>query len=86
MSEMSTTIAARLEHVRRTIAEAAERAGRSTSGITLVAVSKTFDDDAVRAARDAGQVDFGESRAKALAARHDADPALGVRWHFVGRL
>ena len=86
MTDMSTSIGERLDDVRRAIAEAAGRAGRSTSGITVVAVSKTFDDDAVRAARDAGQVDFGESRAKALAARHEADPPLGVRWHFVGRL
>ncbi|WP_370326264.1 YggS family pyridoxal phosphate-dependent enzyme [Euzebya sp.] len=79
-------LAARVADVRRRMAAAIERSGRSPSGITLVAVSKTVDDDAVRAARDEGLTDFGESRAQALAARVAADPPLGVRWHFVGRL
>lgn len=68
------------------MADAAERAGRSLSGVTLVAVSKTFPDQAIRQVRDQGQMDFGESRPQALAARQKADPPLGVRWHFVGRL
>lgn len=79
-------VAERLAEVRKRMAEAAARAGRSLSGVTLVAVSKTFSDDAVRAVRDLGQLDFGESRPQALAARLKADPSLGVRWHFVGRL
>lgn len=79
-------IAQRLSEVRARIAAAAARADRSTSAITLVAISKTFDDDAVRAARVAGQIDFGEIRAQALSARLAADPPLGARWHFVGRL
>lgn len=86
MTTVPDTIAGRLAVVRQRIADAAQRAGRSASGITLVAVSKTFDDDAVRAARRAGQLDFGESRAQALDARTKVDPPLGVRWHFVGRL
>lgn len=79
-------ITARVVDIRSRVAAAAERAGRSTSGITLVAVSKTFPDDHVRAARKAGLLDFGESRPQALAARLDADPPLAVRWHFVGHL
>jgi PLP dependent protein len=72
--------------VRERMQAAADRSGRSLSGVTLVAVSKTVDDDAVRAVRDAGVRDFGESRAQALRDRQLADPPLGVRWHFVGRL
>ena len=79
-------IAARLAQVRADVRAAAERSGRSASGITIVAVSKTFDDDAVRAARAAGHLDFGESRAQALTARLAVDPPLRARWHFVGRL
>src|SRR5690606_7786933 len=45
-----------------------------------------FSDQAIREVRDQGQLDFGESRPQALAARLKADPPLGVRWHFVGRL
>lgn len=79
-------VADRLAEVRSRMADAAARAGRSLSGVTLVAVSKTFSDEAVRAVRDLGQLDFGESRPQALAARLKADPPLHVRWHFVGRL
>ena len=86
MTTASPSVGLRLEAVRERIAEAAMRAGRSTSGITLVAVSKTFSDDVVREAREAGQIDFGESRAQSLTARMDADPPLAARWHFVGRL
>ncbi len=86
MTAARTAVADRLAEVRGRIADAAARAGRSTSGITLVAVSKTFDDDTVREARDAGQIDFGESRAQALRARLQAAPSLAARWHFVGRL
>lgn len=79
-------IALRLSEVRSRVEEAARRGGRSASGISVVAVSKTFPDAAVRAARGAGHVDFGESRAQELSRRLKADPPLGARWHFVGRL
>ena len=79
-------IAARLADVRRRIAEAAARAGRSRASVTLVAVSKLFDVSDVLAARRAGQSDFGESRAQELKKRLEPTADLGVRWHFVGRL
>lgn len=78
-------IARRLAEVRARLAAAAHRAGRDPAAITLVAVGKGFDAGVVAAARDAGQVDLGESRAQELTAKHEA---LGgrARWHFVGRL
>ena len=48
-------IAANLDTVRRRIRQAADRAGRSPDHVTLVAVSKTFSADHIRAAADAGQ-------------------------------
>lgn len=77
--------AERLLAVRRRVAAAAERAGRSPGSVTLVAVSKGIADDEIAAARDAGQVDFGENRVQELTAKRDA-LGPGVRWHFVGRL
>ena len=56
------TIAENLAEVRARIDAAARRAGRDPADITLVAVSKTFDADHVRAAWDAGQRDFGENK------------------------
>lgn len=77
-------LAARLSAVTRRIAAAAARAGRVPSSITLLAVSKGFDADVVAAARDAGQVDFGENRVQELQSKAGVLP--GVRWHFIGRL
>lgn len=82
-------LSARLQQVWNRIAAAAERAGRAPHLLTLVAVSKTVEAATVAAARAAGQVDFGESRAQELAAKAPALAAAQVarvRWHFVGQL
>ena len=85
VSPSQATAASRMADVRRRIGDAAERAGRSPHAVTVVAVSKSFDADAVEAVRAGGQVDFGESRAQELE-RKAAEVGTGVRWHFVGRL
>ena len=80
-------IAANLADVRARIATAAERAGRRASEVTLVAVSKTFGDEHVRAAQAAGQADFGENKVQEgllkIAATSDVP---GIRWHLIGHL
>jgi pyridoxal phosphate enzyme (YggS family) len=82
-------IADRVAAVRERIARAAERAARPPESITLVAVSKTFPAEAVRAAFAAGVRDFGENRVQ------EAEPKIaslgdlgrqGLRWHLVGHL
>lgn len=52
----------KLKRVRQEIVAAAELAKRSPADIQLIAVSKTFDVDAVRPVLDAGQRVFGENR------------------------
>lgn len=84
LSPMAPDLSQRLESVRERVAAAAARAGREPSAITLVAVSKGFPAAVVEAARQAGQLDFGENRVQELTAKADAVP--GVRWHFIGRL
>lgn len=81
------TIAANLAEVRSRIDAAARRAGRNPADITLVAVSKTFDADCVRAAWEAGQRDFGENKVQE-AERKIGDTAglTGARWHLIGHL
>ena len=78
-------MSARLAAVRERIALAAERAGRSPDEVTLVAVSKTFPLDVVKAALDLGVEDLGENRAQELKQKVAALGA-GPRWHFVGHL
>ncbi|NTG71756.1 YggS family pyridoxal phosphate-dependent enzyme [Rhizobium rhizogenes] len=52
----------RLNEVRSHIAVAERQAGRPGGAVQLVAVSKTFDADAIRPAISAGQRVFGENR------------------------
>lgn len=74
-----------LERVRAQIAEAAKKSGRSLDDIKLVAISKTHEAEKVRAAFDAGQQLFGESRVQEARAKIPLLPSA-ARWHFVGRL
>ena len=76
----------RLDRVRERIASAASRANRDLASIRLVAVSKTFSADHVRAAAGAGQVDFGENKVQEALPKMDATADLGIRWHLVGHL
>lgn len=78
-------VAENLERVRAQIAEAAKKAGRALAEIELVAISKTHEAEKVRAAFDAGQQLFGESRVQEARAKIPLLPSA-ARWHFVGRL
>jgi pyridoxal phosphate enzyme (YggS family) len=82
----SAALRARLDGVRERIARAAGRAGRDPSSIRLVAISKTFSIDHIRAAADAGQVDFGENRVQEALQKMPAIADLRLRWHLVGHL
>ena len=72
--------------VRARIARAAGRAGRDPSSIRLIAVSKTFPAEYVRAAADAGQVDFGENKVQEALGKMDQTSDIHVRWHLIGHL
>jgi pyridoxal phosphate enzyme (YggS family) len=78
-------IAENLAQIRSQIAAAAEKSGRPVSDIVLVAISKTHEAEKVRAAFDAGQEIFGESRVQEARAKIPLLPSA-ARWHFVGRL
>jgi hypothetical protein len=82
----AVVIADNLAHVRRRIEAAAHRAHRSPADITLVAVSKTFGADAVRAAADAGQRVFGENRVQEALPKIEALADAGLSWHLIGHL
>ena len=77
---------ARLADVRDRIARAAGRAGRDPASIRLVAVSKTFDPEHLRAAALAGQVDFGENKVQEALQKIAQTSDLQIRWHLVGHL
>ena len=82
---MINSIARSLEDVREQIAQAASKAGRAVGDIELVAITKTHDAEKVRAAYEAGQSLFGESRVQEARAKIPELPS-NSRWHFVGHL
>ncbi|WP_186249362.1 MULTISPECIES: YggS family pyridoxal phosphate-dependent enzyme, partial [unclassified Burkholderia] len=81
-------LAARLESVHHRIADAARAAGRDPASVSLLAVSKTFPADDVRAAHAAGQRAFGENYVQESIDKIDAlaDLRASLEWHFIGPL
>jgi pyridoxal phosphate enzyme (YggS family) len=75
----------RLALVRRRIAAAQARGGWDHP-VTIVAVTKTFGPEAVRAAVDAGLGAVGENRVQEALGKQDALPDLPVDWHLIGTL
>ena len=79
-------IAGNLRAVRERIDAAARRVNRAPGGVTLIAVSKTFDASAVRAAHAAGQVDFGENKVQEALQKMQDTADIPLRWHLIGHL
>src|SRR5262249_13615779 len=67
-----TVIASQLQAVHARIAAACHAAGRAPAEVALLAVSKTFDAEAVRAAHAAGQIAFGENYVQEAVEKMDA--------------
>ena len=82
MNEIESHLAA----IRSRIAAAAAAAGRTPSDVSLLAVSKTFGPDHVRAAYAAGQRDFGENKVQEALQKQEATADLAIRWHLIGHL
>ena len=83
-----TDTASRLASVREEIAQACAGAGRGAGSVTLVAVSKTFDAEAIAPVIGAGQRVFGENRVQEAKAKWPALKAQhpDVELHLVGPL
>ena len=79
-----TTISNALQAVRQRIELAAAQCGRDPASIRLLAVSKTFGPDAIRAAHACGQRAFGESYAQEAHDKIEALQDLEIEWHFIG--
>ena len=85
MQSVEPSVAHRIHQVRDTITAAAARAERDPSRITLVAVSKSVEREAIDEAVAAGITHFGENRV-ADAARKFADPPPRTTLHLIGQL
>lgn len=85
-----SSIEQNLRQVQARIAEAALRAGRDPSSVTLVAVTKTFPPEVVLEGYAAGLRHFGENRpeegAGKIPAVNGAVPGPRPTWHMVGHI
>lgn len=79
------TIWENLEAVRGRIAAACARAGRGEDEVRLLAVSKTYGAEDVRAAARAGQRLFGENRVQEALGKIPMCPGH-LEWHLIGHL
>lgn len=79
-----TTIASNLQAVRNAMTAAAIEAGRAPDGVSLLAVSKTFAPEAIRAAYMAGQTRFAESYIQEALHKIAALRDLPIEWHHIG--
>jgi pyridoxal phosphate enzyme (YggS family) len=76
----------RLDEVRAGIAKAAKLARRKPEDVTLIAVSKTHDADAIRPLIAAGQRVFGENRVQEAEAKWPALKTADIELHLIGKL
>jgi pyridoxal phosphate enzyme (YggS family) len=78
------SIAQNLETVRARIRSACAAAGRAPEAVRLLAVSKTFPAEDVRAAHAAGQIAFGENYIQEGVDKIAALRDLPLQWHCIG--
>ena len=83
---LDSIIRANLDAVRDRLHRAALRARRDPSSVRLIAISKTFGVEHVRAAAAAGHTDFGENRVQEALQKIEASADVKIRWHLVGHL
>ncbi len=79
-------IAENIKAVQQNIAEACQRANRSTEEVKLVAVSKTRPVAELRAAVTAGITDLGENRVEEALSKQTELADLMVNWHMIGHV
>ena len=79
------SLSERFQEVARRIARAEERAGRAPGSVRLIAVTKGFSAEDVRAAMSSGYSEFGESRVQEAGSKIPL-VGPGARWHLIGNL
>ena len=71
--------------IKNKIDKACELSNRNKEEVTLIAVSKTVDVDAIKEAINSGATDFGENKPQELARKFETI-SDDVNWHLIGSL
>lgn len=74
-----------LDQVQDNINKACERAGRNSSDVTLIAVSKTKPVSMLMDAYEYGCREFGENKVQELVDKYEVMPK-DIKWHMIGHL
>src|SRR5690606_8127608 len=81
-----SSIASRLALVQERIRHASIKAGRSADSVALLPVSKTFGEEAIRAAVQAGMHRFGENKAQEIRSKYEPLADCNINWVMIGHL
>lgn len=80
------TFATRLEWVHEKIQQTALRAGRAPDSVSLLPVSKTFQEPVIREAVACGLTRFGENKVQEIVAKQAELSDCGIDWVMIGHL
>ena len=77
-----------IDQVRGRVERACRRAGRDSSSVTIIAVTKTVPAELVRLAIELGLSDLGENRVQEAREKQRVleSRVLSLRWHLIGHL
>ena len=81
-----SSIASRLAQVQARIRDAALKAERPADSVALLPVSKTFGEEAIRAAVQAGMHRFGENKAQEIRSKYEPLADCNIDWVMIGHL
>jgi len=83
---MQDVLRENLAEVKKRIAQAAQRCGRSAADVKLIAVSKTHSSEVLQAAMESGATVFGENKVQEAAEKVEKLGRENLEWHLIGHL
>ena len=86
MGTSPSIVAENVAAIQERVEQAAQRAGRKASDVTIVGISKTFPAERIREALELGIRHFGENRVQEWESKAPLVGGLGATWHLVGHL
>ena len=84
--EATMAMSERIAGIKTRMAQACARVGRDPGEVTLLPVSKTFDDQAIRRAVSLGYKRFGENRTQEIGQKAPILADCGIEWVVIGQL
>ena len=84
--ETTAEMSERIARIKARMAEACTRVGRDPTEVTLLPVSKTFDDQAIRRAVSLGYKRFGENRTQEIGQKAPLLADCDIQWVVIGQL